>query len=306
MKYKLNVVMKTTQEQFEKDLRKPLKQMGKDILVWGWENNYHYVTSFKNDNTIGNYNSYNKHDDTFIDHYNPELFLALAAMTDKEDGNVGEWWKFTGNGVYSFTHGKLYRQIGSTVNAPGAFIDNHGHTNGFYSINSSNQECFVKATQEEIIKEFKNNVLKEIKMKNRILTPKNAQRIIDIACTTWKRKLAGQWAAFIVLGQDIIISEDFYTEMRKACTTDQNEVFDEIFGSDEQLINISELKIGESMIVYDVPSSRWNGIIISRIWTDDNDDAVYVNMNNTSCTWTPNPQFKGKKVKLTITHEEVK
>ncbi len=33
-----------------------------------------------------------EHNRYFIDHYNPELFLALASMTDKVDGNYGEWW----------------------------------------------------------------------------------------------------------------------------------------------------------------------------------------------------------------------
>jgi hypothetical protein len=147
--------------------------------------------------------------------------------------------------------------------------------------------------------------IKEINMKNRILTPQNATRIINIACSTWKPKLAEKWATNIVLNKDTEIPEEFYQEMRKACTTDQNTLFDEIFGSDEQLINICDLKIGEAMIVHD-NSTRWNGTIISRIWSGDNDKPHYVDMNDRKSTWDGSPKFKGKKVKLTITHEEIK
>jgi hypothetical protein len=159
----------------------------------------------------------------------------------------------------------------------------------------------------ELVTKAETKIEKNTDMKNRILTPKNAQRIIDMACSTWKRKLAGQWAASIVLVEDIEISEEFYTEMRKACTTDQNEVFDEIFGKDEQLINITDLEIGESMIVCECDNSRWHGTIISRIWSDKNVEEYYfVDINSPRSTWNGNPAFKGKKVKLTITHEEVK
>jgi hypothetical protein len=52
----------------------------------------------------------------------------------------------------------------------------------------------------------------------RKLSPANAQRIIDAACYSWREKLAVLWAKNIVLEKDIEISEDFYKEMRKACT----------------------------------------------------------------------------------------
>jgi len=64
------------------------------------------------------------------------------------------------------------------------------------------------------------------------LNPDNAQQIIDIACSTWKTKLATMWANDIVLNKQISISEKFYKEMRKACTTEQNALFDTIFGKD--------------------------------------------------------------------------
>ena len=64
------------------------------------------------------------------------------------------------------------------------------------------------------------------------LTPFNAQKIISIACDNWKETLAKCWSKSIVLNQNILIDEQFYKEMRNACTTPQNELFDEIFGKD--------------------------------------------------------------------------
>lgn len=151
--------------------------------------------------------------------------------------------------------------------------------------------------------ELVNSTEEKNQMKNRILTPANAQRIISVACSAWKSKLAEMWATNIVLNKDTEISEEFYQEMRSACTAEQNEIFDEIFGKDEQLIKASDLKIGEAMIVQD--KTKWcNGIIISRIWSDeDEDEPRYVNMNDRRTTWSGHLDFKGKKVKLTIAHE---
>ena len=370
MKYTSDVTMKVTKEQFENDLKPSLIQMGKHDNTWGGWIEHPYVAATSRNNKIGNYRGVD-YPEYCIDHYNPELFLALAAMTDKEDGNVGEYWKFIDT-VYmgdNFTRGKIYKQHESTIDTYGAFIDNSGDINGLSTSMRGNKSCFVKATKEEIIAHFsktvddnnkvcfkgdgtdntgikiidelirlggknpsdysgtssgryyindKGNVdleyaipqgyklvslNKEIKMKNRILTPQNATRIINIACSKWKPKLAEKWATNIVLNKDTEISEEFYQEMRKACTTDQNTLFDEIFGNDEQLINISDLEIGEAMKIYD-SNTRWDGIIIMRIWAEV-DEVRYVDINNPRSTWNNNPKFIGKKVKLTITHEEI-
>lgn len=64
------------------------------------------------------------------------------------------------------------------------------------------------------------------------LKPQDAQRIIDVACSTWKKDLASEWSENIVLSKTTSISEDFYEEMRAACTKEQHILFDEIFGND--------------------------------------------------------------------------
>jgi hypothetical protein len=78
-------------------------------------------------------------------------------------------------------------------------------------------------------------------MKPRIITAEQAQSIIDIACIKWKPQLAHKWANNIVLKTDIGISEEFYQEMRKACTGPQNDLFDQIFGKDDGSVDLSHL-----------------------------------------------------------------
>ena len=142
------------------------------------------------------------------------------------------------------------------------------------------------------------NLNKEKIMKNRILTPANATRIINIACSTWKPKLAEKWATNIVLNKDTEISEEFYKEMRKACTSDQNILFDEIFGMDEQTIKARNLKYGEAI---KLTEGTYEGRIILRTFSG------IVDIHNPENTWSAIPDsFVGKKVKLTITHEEIK
>ena len=142
-------------------------------------------------------------------------------------------------------------------------------------------------------------------MKNRILTPEDATRIINMACWSWKPKLADKWAKHIILDMNIKIDEEFYKEMRSACTTEQNELFDEIFGKDKRLISTSDLAIGEAMMIVD-PNNRWDGAIISRIWNEKGKDETFVNMKDPKYTWTPNPKLNGIRVKLTINHEEIR
>jgi hypothetical protein len=67
-------------------------------------------------------------------------------------------------------------------------------------------------------------------IKSFTITAEQAQSIINIACVNWKKQLAEKWANDIVLGNEIKISEEFYKEMRAACTHPQHKLFDGIFG----------------------------------------------------------------------------
>jgi len=72
------------------------------------------------------------------------------------------------------------------------------------------------------------------------ITYQQAQQIIDIACSEWKDTLFEKWGKDIILKRSIVISQEFYDQMRKACTASQHKLFDEIFGKDKP-----EYKVGD-------------------------------------------------------------
>ena len=81
-----------------------------------------------------------------------------------------------------------------------------------------------------------------IKQENKMRTIKwqEAQEIIDIACKEWKERLFDYWGKNIVLKQQIEILEQSYQEMRKACTKEQHELFDRIFGKEKEDIDLEK------------------------------------------------------------------
>lgn len=95
----------------------------------------------------------------------------------------------------------------------------------------------IEGYTEITFEEFKKYILKkEENMDNRFpfkISAYHAQLIINIACNDWKDKLATMWGPKIVISTSVVISEEFYKEMRKACTNEQHDLFDEIFGKDQ-------------------------------------------------------------------------
>jgi len=94
------VSMIVTEEQYLRDLKEPLKKLGYDIAV---ENDRGDLLLFTNGNGTHSYGCLNSltavkraNNRFFIKHYNPKLFLALAAMTEGEDWIVGEYVYFKG------------------------------------------------------------------------------------------------------------------------------------------------------------------------------------------------------------------
>jgi hypothetical protein len=109
-----------------------------------------------------------------------------------------------------------------------------------------------KATTEEISNYFRgNNYLKTKDMKTRLLSRSNFKRIHDAACSSWKSKLAEKFQAF-AFQDEIEVHPDFYAEIRKACTKEQNLLFDDIFGKDE---------IDNLAIPKDLDKTRFNNAV---------------------------------------------
>lgn len=155
--------MKVTQEQYERDLKRPLLEMGyKEDDVDSFEYHPYLCTNLNLDNSccsnlaeVGKLN----HNRYFIDHYNPELFLALAAMTDAEYGIRGEYWEVD---IPFFSNQLAYKSIYvSPENI--TFVDDNGEIRHFPIMH------LCKASKELLIKMF---TKKEEKMEEDTQTDK--------------------------------------------------------------------------------------------------------------------------------------
>jgi hypothetical protein len=111
---------------------------------------------------------------------------------------------------------------------------------------------------EITFEQFKKYVLKIDDMKDSRfpfnLDFEQAKKILKIACAFWKEKLKNLWFDGLVSDGYVIISEEEYKEMRKACTDEQHKLFDEIFGKDEIK---SPYKDGEACVVKNFITHSW-------------------------------------------------
>lgn len=151
------------------------------------------------------------------------IFKTKKTIMKEENDYIGNV-ECTKSETSEFTVGKIYRFPNP--------IDNSGEER-YISILKGGIWTFTPITKEEFNQ----------KTDMRTITAEQAQEIIDIACGTWKLKLASIWSKDIVLKKSINITEDDYKEMRGACNYSQNELFDEIFGKDE-----CHFKVGDWVI----------------------------------------------------------
>ena len=68
-----------------------------------------------------------------------------------------------------------------------------------------------------------------------ILTKEDSLKIYDVACQSWKSKLARKWGEQMFIYNYTSITKEFYDEMRNACDSKQHKVLDEIFGVDDEI-----------------------------------------------------------------------
>lgn len=124
-------------------------------------------------------------------------------------------------------------------------------TKGYQWSNAKNKPPNMKSIKASTLANMKDIKDKELRIRKAI-SPEEAQKIINIACEKWKLQLASLWSNKMVLHEYIHISEEFYQEMRSACTPDQHKLFDEIFGTDKP-----ELKSGDCIIIHGDPTMVW-------------------------------------------------
>lgn len=68
-----------------------------------------------------------------------------------------------------------------------------------------------------------------------ILTKEDSLKIYDVACGSWRERLAKKWGEEMFINNHISITKEFYDEMRNACDSKQHKVLDEIFGVDDEI-----------------------------------------------------------------------
>jgi hypothetical protein len=141
------------------------------------------------------------------------------------------------------------------------------------------KEGFTVITFEQ----FKKYVMKETPIMETSRFPFNlsyeyAKKIIDAACDSWKTKLSREWGPSLLVKGYTEISGDLYKEMRKACTTEQHKLFDEIFGKDIEEINLTERKgIGNIKLFSDDNTKA--ALIEIRRYCEYKDKGFYLNGN---------------------------
>lgn len=162
-KFSQPVSMRVTQEQYLRDLRGPLLAMGyREMSLTSFIENPILVNNYLGkDGTITNLVAYsakifNSH---FIPDYNPEYFLAVAAMTSETFGIIGEWWKCIEDETHYFTNGKLYKCVEKYNNIFPTYRCNIFTKQGYIE-SAWHFRYFTKATLSDLINHFEPKINK--------------------------------------------------------------------------------------------------------------------------------------------------
>ena len=145
------VSMPCTEEQYNRDLKEGLEKLVYKAYMLSWNfdfictNYQHQQNVFSDLGMIATV----KNNRYFIPEYNPELFLAIAGMTNEQYGIAGEWWMCY-NAFSVFEKDKLYKAYKS-LDFPKALIVEGERINGRCGMNLHH---FRKATLSELIANF--------------------------------------------------------------------------------------------------------------------------------------------------------
>ena len=144
-KFKTSVAMKVTEEQYKKDLKQPLNELGYICENTNFFKKY-FVNTSMTDHNNGKYGYFSEdnaiNEAYYIDTYNPELFLALSAMTENDDWDIGEYLvKYK-----AINYNIMFKIFKCNYLSGGSSVD--GHASNHY------KNMYRKATKEELIKHF--------------------------------------------------------------------------------------------------------------------------------------------------------
>ncbi len=220
------VAMDCTESQFIQFLKEPLEKLGvrikgefcsevKSVIYYGGSLNHilPYVDEAE----------YKIAYDT-INTFNPELFLALVAMTEGEDWDVGEWLyykEFDGDGINLF---KVRSLDGAS-----SFLGRARNKHKDLYRKATVQELFDHLEQQKPI-EKKFNKPKEEKMKEFKITREQLEKIYNVACSAWKRKIKELAEdIFSTFSNEGVLTEGKVKEMFDASNSEQKEVLISVF-----------------------------------------------------------------------------
>ena len=205
-KFTQPVSMQVTKEQYEKDLREQLLRMGyEEVCFTDFDKHNILITSENGLVSNSDEKSCFICGRYFIDHYNPKLFLAIAAMSNEKYGIYGEWWycikdaKMKGSGKVEYNRGKLYMGLEDS-----RIINNSKKK--FHSITKNYRfNHFRKVTIQELITYFTENKQENI-MKKEITT-----ELIEELKNLIAPENVGQFNKLMGIEKPIFKKEDFIT-----------------------------------------------------------------------------------------------
>ena len=206
------VSMQVTHKQFNNDLREPLNALGYindditsfnsyNLLITNHGDNHNHVTNYSFDakTTKGRY---------FIDYYNPELFLALAAMTNNKGWIKGEYLMFND-------------EIFKVLN-----VNEYGGENNYAkgSITAS-YSSYDRPSKEKLINHFtkKETVMNKPYMQNSLTRAQLLKLHEDFNCCTFRLAIEEILRTNILAHNDtkFFISDNAIQRLNKEGTAEQ-------------------------------------------------------------------------------------
>ena len=232
MKFIQPVSMPCTKEQYEEFLKEPLLRMGyKEESTFRWGSvdcqfvatNYDDVPSFCG-NITKESRSYKRR--FYIETFNPELFLAIAAMTDEEYGIPGEYWTYRGTSNQDWTHGEVYKSAHKVSEGQFA-VNDKGVLDGY---RTNNREAFRKSTLEELVEQLIKQENSRQEMEIVKVTREDLSKVWKVACDAWKLKIEGYATKYgSPLSSELEIPNNIVSEMFREANTRQEAVLKEVF-----------------------------------------------------------------------------
>lgn len=166
-----------SQEDYERDLKQQLLKLGYTETDYEWENTSPYlITGWYWHNTdkkeMGFNQKHSANDSTYkIDTYNPQLFLALAGLTD-DPIKVGDWLMSLDTSI-DYHEGNLYQvdtYDGECITSLQSCPTKGAKKRIIRSLGKGEKLHFRKATGGEVMQHFSNVVVETVSLAEKLLT----------------------------------------------------------------------------------------------------------------------------------------